>query len=56
MEERGVFLRLPAGSRLLLLCGLTRITWAGELSRSFLGEAHDGEYPLRRYTRVADIQ
>ena len=41
---------------LLAQAGLTRITRAGSLSDSFPGEAHDGEYPLRRYTRVGDVE
>ena len=41
---------------LLLRVGVTRITRAGSLSDSFPGEAHDGEYPLQRYTRVVDIE
>jgi len=34
--------------------GAVRITGAGEMSRSFSGEAHDGEFPLLRYTRVIE--
>lgn len=41
---------------LLLRAGATRVTRAGSLSASFPGEAHDGEYPLRRYTRMADVE
>ncbi len=41
---------------LLLRAGVTRVTRAGGLSDSFPGEAHDGEYSLRRYTRVVDIE
>lgn len=43
-------------TELLLRAGITRVTRAGSLSHSFPGEAHDGEYPLRRYTRMADIE
>ncbi len=43
-------------TRLLARAGLTRITRAGTLSASFPGEAHDGEYPLRRYLRVVDVE
>lgn len=43
-------------TELLLRAGTTRVTRAGSLSASFPGEAHDGEYPLRRYTRIADIE
>lgn len=41
---------------LLLRAGVTRITRAGSLSDSFPGEAHDGEYPLQRYTRIVDVE
>ena len=41
---------------LLARAGLTRVTRAGTLSASFPGEAHDGEYPLRRYLRVVDVE
>lgn len=41
---------------LLARAGLTRITRAGNMSASFPGEAHDGEYPLRRYLRVVDVE
>lgn len=41
---------------LLLRAGVTRITRAGSMSESFPGEAHDGEYPLLRYTRVVDVE
>jgi len=41
---------------LLARAGLTRVTRAGSMSASFPGEAHDGEYPLRRYVRVVDVQ
>ena len=41
---------------LLLRAGVNRVTAVGHMSRSFPGEAHDGEYPLRRYTRVADVE
>lgn len=41
---------------LLAQAGLTRITRPGGMSLSFPGEAHDGEYPLRRYVRVVDVE
>lgn len=51
----------PDGEReeltdLLIRAGLTRITGAGSLSDTFPGEGHDGEYPLRRYTRIVDVE
>lgn len=46
----------PVLTGLLARAGLTRITTAGHMSAPFLGEGHDGEYPLRRYLRVVDIE
>lgn len=43
-------------SDLLARSGVTRITSAGAMSEYFAGEAHDGEYPLRRYTRVVNTE
>lgn len=37
-------------------CGVVRVTSLGKMSDLFLGEAHDGEYPLRRYVRVVDVE
>ena len=41
-----------------VLCrsGVTRVTNAADMSAYFYGEAHDGEYPLRRYTRIINTQ
>ena len=41
---------------LLARCGVTRITRAGHMSHTFSGEGHDGEYPLRRYVRLVDVE
>ncbi len=41
---------------LLARAGVNRVTRAGSMSHTFPGEAHDGEYPLRRYQRMVDIQ
>ena len=41
---------------LLSRAGVTRITRAGTLSATFCGEGHDGEYPLRRYVRMVDVE
>ena len=51
----------PEGSReglsaLLAQAGVNRITAPGRMSDAFLCEAHDGEYPLRRYVRVVDLE
>ncbi len=43
-------------TELLARAGLTRITRAGTMSAAFPGEAHDGEYPLRRYLRIVDVE
>ena len=43
-------------SALLARAGVTRVTAPGDMSDSFPCEAHDGEYPLRRYVRVVDIE
>ena len=40
----------------LAKCGVVRITRSGDMSETFSGEAHDGEYPLRRYTRIVNIE
>lgn len=40
----------------LLVCsGINRVLPPGKMSETFPGEAHDGEYPLRRYTRMVNI-
>lgn len=49
-EERADF------TRLLCRCGVTRITTPGNLSEPFVGEGHDGEYPLRRYMRFTAVE
>ena len=36
--------------------GAVRITCISDMSRSIPGEAHDGEYALRRYTRLAETE
>lgn len=41
-------------SDILSRAGVTRITSAGSMSEYFPGEAHDGEYPLKRYTRIVN--
>ena len=38
----------------LLRSGVVRVTGPGDMSRTTCGDAHDGEYPLRRYTRVTE--
>lgn len=51
----------PPGEReelttLLAGAGVNRITAPGHMSHTFPLEAHDGEYPLRRYVRVVDVE
>ena len=41
---------------LLARCGVNRIMTTANMSKTFVGEAHDGEYPLRRYTRTVNIE
>lgn len=40
---------------LLARAGLVRITEPGEMSRTIPGEAHDGAYPLREYSRIVEL-
>ncbi len=39
----------------LARAGVVRVTKPGDLSRMLVGEAHDGAYPLRLYSRVVEI-
>ena len=41
---------------LFVKAGVTHVTRAGRMAHATLGTAHDGEYPLRRYTRVAEVE
>lgn len=43
--------RRPELMKILASGGVARITRAGTMSSPFAGEAHDGEYALRRYVR-----
>ena len=38
----------------LIKAGVTRVVPLGENSRMISGESHDGEYPLRRYSRIVE--
>lgn len=40
---------------ILVRIGITRIAHGGDMAFTAPGAAHDGEYPLRRYTRIVDI-
>ncbi len=41
---------------LLVRTGVTRIARGGDMSDTYPGAAHDGEYPLRRYSRVVEVE
>ena len=41
-------------TELLCRAGVTRVTEPGLMSRTVAGEAHDGTFPLREYTRIAE--
>lgn len=41
---------------ILAASGVNRIMSPENMSASFCGEAHDGEYPLRRYSRIVNIE
>ena len=36
--------------------GVVRITSAGNMSRTICGEAHDGTYALREYSRIVETE
>lgn len=40
--------------RIFSQCGITKITKPREMSETHLGEGHDGEYALRRYTKIVN--
>lgn len=40
----------------LIRCGVTRVTRVGNMSAYFSGEAHDGEYSLRRLMRIVNVE
>lgn len=42
-------------TELLCACGVTKISDPRNMSEFFSGEAHDGEYPMRRYTRIVNV-
>ena len=42
--------------RILAEAGVCRITGPGNMSRAVCGEAHDGLYPLREYTRITETE
>jgi len=51
----------PEGQRgelsdILARTGITRVAHGGNMSLTFPGGAHDGEYPLRRYCKIVEIE
>ena len=43
-------------SAILARIGIVRITSAGNMSRTICGEAHDGTYALREYSRIVETE
>lgn len=43
-------------AELLARAGIVRIARAGNMSRTVSGEAHDGTYPLREYSRIVEVE
>jgi hypothetical protein len=43
-------------SNQLALIGVVRITSPGNMSRTISGEAHDGTYALREYSRIVETE
>ncbi len=43
-------------AEILAKTGATRIAHGGNMSHTEPGAAHDGEYPLRRYTRIVEVE
>lgn len=41
---------------LLIKAGVTRIAGSADMSYMAPGAAHDGEYPLRRYSRIVEVE
>ena len=56
LQTAGLLCEPGKRAQLLARAGVTRVTRAGSMSAAFPGEAHDGEYPLRRYVRVVDVE
>ena len=59
LQTVGLFCKEDERSELaeeLIKAGVTRITRIGSMSETVAGEAHDGEYPLRRYCKIVEIE
>ncbi|MGN0305998.1 MAG: acyl-CoA reductase [Lachnospiraceae bacterium] len=41
---------------ILTRIGVVRITSGGNMSRTLCGEAHDGTYALREYSRIVEME
>jgi len=46
---------LGALSDMLFKTGIVRVCSGENMSSSYCGAPHDGEYPLRRYTKIVNI-
>ena len=46
----------PLLEELLLKTGIVKLCSPLEMSKNYCGEAHDGQYPLARYTKIVSIQ
>ena len=47
--------RRKVAAEQLALCGVTRILLPGDMSETVAGEAHDGRYALREYSRIVEF-
>lgn len=59
LQTAGLICSREKRSRLsdtLIRAGVNRIMRAGNMSADFCGESHDGEYPLRKYIRIVNIE
>ncbi len=43
-------------SKELIKAGVVRVTYGSDMSRTIPGEAHDGEYALRRYSKLVEVE
>lgn len=43
-------------TEMLVKAGVTRIVGSGNMSAMIAGGTHDGEYPLRRYCRIVEVE
>ena len=55
-DERGIITVRTKIENKLAAVGVTRLTTAGHMSRTVSGEAHDGTYALREYSRIVETE